>query len=129
MLFEAMVAAGFSRQQGPVAVMLAEHEEGRRLTRAMSEAAQRLQGGDEAARAQVVENARGYVNLLRQHIWKEDNVLFPMADRSIPLAEQPKVEAEFDRIELEETGEGLHEKYETLARALAAELGHSGRPA
>src|SRR5512135_730494 len=38
-LFPAMIEAGLPREAGPVAVMLAEHEEGRRLTRGMRQAA------------------------------------------------------------------------------------------
>src|SRR4030065_1340461 len=45
-LFPAMAASGLSTQSGPLAVMLAEHEEGRRLVRGMRQAAERLQGGD-----------------------------------------------------------------------------------
>jgi len=41
-LFPALVANGMPKDSGPVAVMLAEHEEGRRLTRAMREGAERM---------------------------------------------------------------------------------------
>jgi hemerythrin-like domain-containing protein len=117
-LFVALVANGMPQKAGPIAVMLAEHEEGRRLTRAMRDGATRMQAGDLTARAQVVQNALGYVTLLRQHIQKEDHVLFPMADRIIPVEQQDQVTAAFDRIEHEETGEGIHEKYLALAEEL-----------
>jgi hemerythrin-like domain-containing protein len=61
------------------------------------------------------------VALLRQHIYKEDNILFPMADRVIPLEKQEKVAEDFERIEHEETGEGVHEKYLALAEVLEKE--------
>lgn len=117
-LFVALVANGMSPEAGPIAVMLVEHEEGRRLTRAMREGAERLQGDDPAALAQVVRNALGYTALLRQHIQKEDVVLFPMADRIIPIEQHDQVNAAFDHIEHEETGEGVHEKYLALAEEL-----------
>ena len=34
---------------------------------------------------ELVQHARDYVALLREHIQKEDNVLFPMADRVVPV--------------------------------------------
>ena len=120
-LFKAMVAAGMPGNSGPIAVMLAEHEQGRAFTRAMREAAQRLENGDTTATAQVVSSAHGYVDLLRQHILKEDRILFPMADRVIPLEKQAQVVSDFDRIEHEETGAGVHEKYLALADKLANE--------
>src|SRR5512136_1643014 len=45
-LFKAMTAQGMPVEGGPIAVMLAEHEQGRAFTRAMRQAAQRLQDGD-----------------------------------------------------------------------------------
>ena len=67
-----------------------------------------------------MENALGYVHLLRQHILKEDSILFPMADRVIPLTEHPVVLTGFEHVEHEETGEGIHEKYLALADKLQA---------
>ena len=125
-LFVAMTAHGILQQGGPIGVMLAEHEQGRAFTRAMKAAAEKLASGDISARANVVQNALGYVNLLRQHIMKEDNILFPMADRLIPPDKQAKVTADFENIELEETGEGVHEKYLALAEVLEKES--QGKP-
>lgn len=120
-LFEAMVAAGLPKQTGPIAVMLSEHEQGRAFTRGMRAAAERLAGGDASGAHEVVANARGYAALLRQHIQKEDHILFPMADQVIPAAKQAGVTEAFERVEHEETGAGVHEKYLALAEALERE--------
>jgi hemerythrin-like domain-containing protein len=122
-LFKAMVANGMPVQGGPIGVMLYEHEQGRLYTRGMREAALKLAAGDTAARGDVVGNARGYAALLRQHIMKEDNILFPMANRVIPLEQQDQVFDDFERVEHEETGEGVHEKYLALADKLSREVG------
>jgi hemerythrin-like domain-containing protein len=120
-LFKALVRHGFSEGQGPLAVMLHEHELGRGFTRAMADAAQRLERGDETARAALAEAASSYATLLRRHIAKENQVLFKMADRAIPLDEQAEIEEAFDRIESAEAD--AHRKYETLAQSLAARAG------
>jgi hemerythrin-like domain-containing protein len=122
-LFEAMVANGMSRLGGPIAVMLADHEQGRSYTRGMRAAAQKLEAGDASAQEAVITNARGYVTLLQQHIMKEDHILFPMAARVIPVAQHAQVVEDFERVEHEETGEGIHEKYLELAASLEAEMG------
>jgi len=57
----------------------------------------------------------GYVALLRQHIQKEDRVLFPMADRTIPVDQHAQITEAFDHVEHEEIGEGIHEKYLGIA--------------
>ena len=125
-LFQSMLAAGAPAQGGPVQVMLAEHEQGRAYTRGMREAAQKVQSGDDTARTEIVKNALGYVSLLRDHIRKEDGILFPMADRLIPLSLQDGVIDGFERVEHEETGEGVHEKYLALAEKLEQEAARSG---
>jgi len=122
-LFPAMRANGLPRDGGPVGVMLMEHEQGRVFTRAMRAAAERLRAGDASATAEILSNARGYAALLRQHIQKEDHVLFPMADRVIPAAQHEAIFEDFEKVEHEETGEGVHEKYLALAEKLEHEIG------
>lgn len=78
-LFDAMVSAGFPRGAGPVGVMLAEHDAGRRYVAAMAARVEQAAPWTEADRAAVVEAARGYASLLRSHIAKEDRILYPMA--------------------------------------------------
>ncbi len=120
-LFVTMGNSGMPTRTGPIAVMLADHEQGRAYMREMRGAATRWAAGDGAAAAAVVANARGYASLLRQHIAKEDRILFPLADQVIPLARQAKVTEDFEHVEHEDTGEGVHEKYLALANALESE--------
>ena len=122
-LFEALFEAGLPRHGGPVNMMLAEHEQGRAYTRAMRTAAEQWQAGDLSARASVAQAAHGYAALLRQHIAKEDGILFPIADQVIPLSKQDDVTEGFEHVEHEETGEGVHEKYLALAGKLEREIG------
>lgn len=120
-LFPIMQAYGVPAEGGPIGVMLYEHEQGRRYVRGMRAAAERWAAGDEAARAEAAENALNYVALLRQHILKENDILFPMAAQVIPAGEHEAVLERFEHVEHEETGEGVHEKYLALAERLQAE--------
>ena len=120
-LFVEMNKAGIPTQGGPIGVMLAEHEQGRGFTREMREAAEKWEAGDLSAKNAVTHNALGYVALLRQHIHKEDHVLFPMANQVIPSERHAEIDREFERIEVEETGAGIHEKYLALAEILEKE--------
>ena len=78
-LFEAMVAAGFPRNGGPIAVMLMEHAAGRAHLAVLVEKAGQAAPWTAADRHRVAEAARGYAELLRAHIAKEDGILYPMA--------------------------------------------------
>lgn len=120
-LFPALQAAGIPREGGPVGVMLAEHEQGRDFTRGMRSAAERLVSGEKDAGKAVVDNALRYVALLRGHIAKEDNILFPMADRFIAGPAQTEVSEAFDRVGQEETGQGVHERFLALVDTIEKE--------
>ena len=92
-LFAAMVAAGFPRNGGPVAVMLMDHETGRAHARMLAEKAE--QGGPWSGqdRAAVVGAALGYGELLRSHIRKEDLILYPMARQRLAPEAMARVDA------------------------------------
>jgi hemerythrin-like domain-containing protein len=120
-LFPALVENGLSKDAGPVAVMLAEHEAGRRLAQGMRQATERFQAGDVRMREMLVQNAKAYISLLRQHISKEDKVLFPMADRVIPPIQQEQILMGFEKYDRDDRGEGMHEKYFGLAERLEKE--------
>ena len=120
-LFKYMEAAGIPAQNGPIAAMLSDHEEGREFTNKMRAAALRWQGGDNSAIADVIENAQGYTQLLRAHILKENTILFPLADRAIPAEKYAEMDDAFEHVEHVETGEGVHEKYLALAEKLEAQ--------
>lgn len=124
-LFPAMADHGVPVANGPIGAMLSDHENGRSYTRQMRNAAQRLEAGEMDALPLVVENARSYVALLRAHIQKEDHILFPMADRVIPVHQHDVIWDGFENVEHEETGEGVHEKYLALANTLSAEIQES----
>ena len=118
LLFVRMQEKGMPVEHGPIAVMLAEHREGRRLVKAVADALPRAKAGDADAIAVVSENLSGYVELLRAHIAKEDNVLYPMADRLFTPQDQHALVEAFEKVEREEMGEGTHEKYHQLAHEL-----------
>jgi hemerythrin-like domain-containing protein len=119
-LFPAMEKAGVPCCGGPLGVMLREHAEGRCFVRGMAWSAAGAGRGDPALTAFFVENARGYAALLRQHIGKEDRVLFPMADARLAPERQKELQARFAEVEEKVVGPGKHEEYHRLLRELEA---------
>ena len=98
-LFEALVANGMPRQNSPVAAMLLEHEQGRAFVRAMEEAAQAALRGEPGQDGVIAANALGYLELLREHIAKEDEILYPLAERLIPDSLRESIIAAYDAAE------------------------------
>jgi hemerythrin-like domain-containing protein len=119
-LFPAMHDAGLPWDSGPLAVMLDEHERGRNHTRGIHDAAALIADGDEAGRDALVAHARAFVALLREHIAKEDQVLFPLADARLPDAERDAVSREVARLQADE---GTHDAFARLAEDLVARAG------
>jgi hemerythrin-like domain-containing protein len=117
-LFPELEKRGVPREGGPIGVMLAEHEAGRRHIREMSSGLARLRRGNRDAVDAIRENAAGYSDLLRAHIHKENNVLFPMADRLLPDEDAAKIIERFEEIERDRVGAGKHEAYHDMLHRL-----------
>jgi len=120
LLFPAMEKAGIPRTGGPLGVMLREHVEGRALVKAMADSIPGIRKGDDAAARRFAESARGYGALLSQHIYKEDNILYPMADARLSAATQDELSACFADVEKTVVGEGRHEEFHALLQRLEA---------
>ena len=120
-LFRAMVEGGAPAEGAAIEMMLEEHEEGRRYTRAMRDGAVRLDRGEAAGRNEIIANAKRYVALLRDHIAKEDEMLFPMAAELIPPSREEELLERFERLEADDVGPGAHARLVALAVKLARE--------
>lgn len=99
LLFPLLTQRGFSDQQGPVAVMLYEHTIGRNYVSGISKGIEDYEHGDENAANTIFTNMTGYISLLRNHIAKENNILFPMADRALTEKDQENLLKEFSKVE------------------------------
>lgn len=121
-LFAKLVEKGVPKNGGPVGVMLMEHEVGRSHIRGMAEAAEKLRAGDKSAEKKLVEHALAYADLLSNHIQKENNILFPLADRILTPEEESELEKTFDQVEAEEMGEGTHEHYHEILEELREQV-------
>jgi hemerythrin-like domain-containing protein len=96
LLFPALEHAGLPRDGGPVGVMLHEHEIGRSLIGRMAEAAARWSAGDAAGLAAFGIVAAEHASLLRAHIQKENQILFPMAERFLDADTKRDLAAQFE---------------------------------
>jgi hemerythrin-like domain-containing protein len=118
-LFPLLESKGFSPEEGPTGVMRREHDLGRGHVRAMNEAIEGAAQGDAGALNTFADHALAYVHLLRDHIGKEDQCLFPMANQALGEADQQALLAKFQHVEEEEMGAGTHEKFLAIADELA----------
>jgi hemerythrin-like domain-containing protein len=117
-LFPALEEHGIPREGGPIGLLLAEHEEGRRFVRAMAQALSELPDSSQIQNSPLAEHARAYLRLLEDHIQKEDEVLFEMANEALTDEEQEDLARRFEEYEHKEMGPGIHERYAAIAGEL-----------
>jgi hemerythrin-like domain-containing protein len=118
-LFPRMEEKGVAREQGPLGVLRQEHEAGRQRVKVMAAALPPARAGSREVVDALLANLEAYSALMRVHIDKENNVLFPMADRLFTPAEQQALLQAFAKHEAEAIGAGVHERYHQLAHELA----------
>jgi len=119
-LFEAMEQAGLPREGGPIAVMLLEHEAGRGYVARLATKAAQAGEWSPSDRAEVVEAARGYAALLRQHIAKENAILYPLARMRLGSEALSRVDSACAAFE-----EGQRAAHGTALEDLARDLARS----
>jgi hemerythrin-like domain-containing protein len=105
--FPVLKQRGIPEQGGPIGVMLYEHVLGRDCVRRMREASQ----AQPFAARKFADAARQYIPLLWQHIFKENNVLFLMAERVMSEADDADVTDRFSQVEQERGLTSLHESF------------------
>jgi len=104
--FPALEEAGIQKQNGPIGMMLAEHETGREFIRGM----QAAMTENSINKNEFVQSARGYTALLRAHIEKENTILFPIGDMKLSPSKQSELIKLFEEFEEKVIGRGKHEE-------------------
>jgi hemerythrin-like domain-containing protein len=122
LLFPALEKKGMPREGGPIGVMLTEHDQGRAFIKQMVEASQAYSQNAKDAGLRWSKAARGYSELLRNHIAKENEVLFVMAERMLSPTDQEKLADEFEKVEIEKIGAGTHERLHGLIGEIVREF-------
>lgn len=117
-LFPALKESGIPEKNGPIEVLLAEHSEGRTLIKNMEENVAGV-----FKQIEFATIAREYINLLRNHIQKENEVLFPMAERTLAPARLEKIYQLFEAHEEEVIGHGRHEELHKILKKLKLKYG------
>ncbi len=99
LLFVKMQEKGMPKDSGPIAVMLKEHEFGREKLRAVEEALSPAGRGDTSSKAKITENLTDYIKMLRAHIAKEDDILYPMGNKIFTEEDQKFLTEAFDKVD------------------------------
>lgn len=113
-LFPSMEKAGIPNEGGPIGMMLIEHKAGKEYIKGFSLALEKFKKGDKKSLGVIERNLKSYIDLLNEHIEKENNILYPIADMHILSKEQNKLVEKFEKIEKEKIGKGKHEQFHKM---------------
>ena len=65
-------------------------------------------------KTKIIENSRNYSQLIQEHIFKEDNILYPMADEALNQKSKKSILEKFKKAE-SKFSKGSKEKYSSIA--------------
>jgi hemerythrin-like domain-containing protein len=120
-LFPTLGQAGMPTKMGPIAMMLMEHEITRKIAVHMEDSAKEyLTSGSSDA---LISDLAQYIEHMNQHLWKENNRLFMMAEMYLSGISD-KMNSDLDLVEkkkLEQIGKSRHD-YESLVQNLQSEI-------
>jgi len=117
-LFDEMVKGGFSRESGPIAVMLSEHDEGRSYVKGLKELSQKTETWTDEERKKIRVLASSFSSLLRQHIQKEDQILYPMAKARLTAEAMQTIAERSEKFQANETQKNEDARLRNLATKL-----------
>jgi len=114
-LFPMMRKAGGHRESVQVSELMIDHIKGRSLARDMAFAATRYGKYDQDAPVRFIERARSYIELLTEHIHKENETYFPIVEKL--LSERQKKEL-LDSLEALDKIMAHHHEHSSMLQAL-----------
>ena len=97
----------------PIEQMLYEHRLGREFIQNLE------QGIKNNDKNKAIENGLGYAALLEEHIYKENNILYPMADEILSDKAQKEMLRKFSEAERKNFKDGEIKKYLAFAKDIS----------
>ena len=109
-LFPLMVKHGIP-EDGPIRVMLMEHESERNLLATMMTDISGLEKATVEEKEMFKQKGVEYLEIRANHIWKENDILFNMGRQVFQEKENQYLMEEFDRISTSAYGESAYQKF------------------
>ncbi len=97
--FPMLVRRGVPPQGCPIGGLNREHEKGRALVKALADHVSACQQRQPGSQQELLTTLREILDLYRNHIWKEDAMVFPMAEKLLTAADQEELAAKFAEVD------------------------------
>ena len=99
-----------------------EHEQGRILATSLSDAIGKYKTGDPTAKNKISAAIRSSIELYNDHIWRENILLFPAAEKALNESELNDATKSYDELD-KRFGSDFRSKYDQLVKALEESTG------
>jgi DUF438 domain-containing protein len=113
-LFPLMGQKGLPVEGGPIGVMLLEHDAERKLLQRMMAELPGLAEATAAERHKFAAAGFEYLKIRAEHIWKENDVLYPMGRKVISEEENSTLLHEFKTLDQQTYGDAARQHYEEM---------------
>ena len=115
-LFPLMYERGVPKEGGPIGVMLMEHDDERRLLQHMLAQVDTLPSAEPETVAKFRREGLEYLKIRAEHIWKENDILYPMARNVMQDGDPENLLAEFNKVNQEAYGDDAAEKFAQMLK-------------
>ena len=116
-LFPRLEQMGMPRHGGPLGVMLQEHDRAREILARLAPLATAYAAGDRQTLAELAAAFAEYAALCKDHFWKENDILYPMALRMLDDGQAAEVVAGIEQVEAA-LGAGTRAHYYRIAEEI-----------
>ena len=111
LLSPSLEAVDIAKETGPIGIMFTEHALSREYIDSLNRAVGKYKKGDQKSVPKIIETTNGYIKLMTQHINKENNTLFPLADARLSKEDQERLVNEFDALEQKVMNQDKEEEF------------------
>lgn len=112
--YPALAKAGILKDVVPLSVMLYEHALARNYLKDIKSCVENCKIGNAFSGELLADSLRNYVILINNHIQKEEELIFPLANKTLSEEKQKEIYKQFEVIEAKIVDHGSHDHYHRL---------------
>ena len=118
-LFRLLEENGMSKDSSSISELYKEHTHDKVFTMSISKNIEAAKQGDSESLKEIKENLSAYIEMVKNHIYTENNIIFNNAERMLNRVAMDILEIEYHQFDKQKPIEKLRKKYRNLAFNIA----------
>jgi hemerythrin-like domain-containing protein len=116
--YPALLMTEYPADKMPVGIIINEHSMGKGYLDEILCCVENCKIGSTFSCERIADSIANYVQLIQNHIEKEENDYFPEANKALSNEAQHEISRQFKHIDDEFMGLGIHNRYDELLRSM-----------